>query len=104
MDPRTQALHAHLSCQVLAAPPRSGFSDESDHLSESSGSSVEEDVAVEESVYEEMDKFQGSVKGIAERYRLIKRIGEGHRELAVVVLGSDSRLTGPRHFFDCVHG
>ncbi|SLM37037.1 cell cycle protein [Lasallia pustulata] len=77
MDPRTQALHAHLSRQVLAVPPRSGFSDELDHLSEGSDSSVENDVAVEESVYEDMDKFQDSVKGIAERYRLIKRIGEG---------------------------
>lgn len=104
MDPRTQALHAHLSRQVLAVPPRSGFSDELDHLSEGSDSSVENDVAVEESVYEDMDKFQDSVKGIAERYRLIKRIGEGHRELAMAVLGSDSRLTGLRYFFDCVHG
>lgn len=53
--------------------------DESDPSGESecSVSSVEDGATVEDSVTEDMNKFEDSFKGIAERYRLIKRIGEG---------------------------
>ena len=53
--------------------------DESDlsEDSEGSDSSAEDDAAIEGSVVEDMNKFEESFKGIAERYRLIKQIGEG---------------------------
>ena len=45
--------------------------------SEGSDSSAEDDAAIEGSVVEDMNKFEENFKGIAERYRLIKQIGEG---------------------------
>lgn len=59
---------------------KSDLSEESDLSGESglSDSSLEDDAAVEDSVTGDMNKFEDSFKGIAGRYRLIKRIGEGH--------------------------
>ena len=78
--------------------------DESDlsEESESSESSVEDDAAVEDSVLEDMKKFEDSFKGIAERYRLLKRIGEGCSYLLSSCWTGDSKLTGLRYFFNCV--
>lgn len=65
------------------------YTEEESDLSEasvSSDGSAEDDVAVEDSVLEDMNKFEGSFKGIAERYRLIKRIGEGRKSITVTIL------------------
>ena len=49
-----------------------------DPLEESGGThSDESDDEIDESVAEDMQKFEESFKGISRRYRLINRIGEG---------------------------
>ena len=52
---------------------------ESQQTNDYDSDSEESEDSVEPSVQEDMEKFQQTFKGIADRFRLINRIGEGIR-------------------------
>lgn len=79
-------------------------SDESRDPLEESGCThdgSDEEEVVEESVAEDMDRFEESFEGITKRYRLINRIGEGPRRPAPV---RSSQLTAGRNLLHRLQG
>ena len=77
----TETYHQKLQRAGLEPDTRERFHDDDNGQGYSSGSecseSLEEHLAVEDSVREEMVKLEHTFKGMGLKYRMIDRIGEG---------------------------
>ena len=79
---------APISAQWHDSEDTEEMDESKDPLEESGGTHSEEsDDEIDESVAEDIQKFEDSFKGITRRYRLINRIGEG-RQMSPLIRSS----------------